>query len=315
MKNRFEVSTEGMAELQSGREPWQLAKELISNAWDERTTLCDVTLEHKTGRKSELIVQDDGDGFSKIEDVWTLMGHTPKRANPNARGRFNLGDKEILSVAVEATIRTAGKIICFPKEGGRTVTADPIPQKGTVFSCILPWTKRQVEETVTMLKTLLPPRNILYRVNGEAIRYQKPDTVTEYTLETQLSPDGPGSPLRYTHRKSAIEITKNGGTGTLFEMGIPIQPIGCPYKVNVMQKVPMPPNRDVVRDSYLRDIYSAVLIATINDLKYGETGETWVRIAVGNKDMPKDVVREVLEKRYGDKVMLWSSDPKANEKA
>ena len=31
MKARFEVSTEGMRELQSGREPWQLAKELVED--------------------------------------------------------------------------------------------------------------------------------------------------------------------------------------------------------------------------------------------------------------------------------------------
>ena len=85
MKNRFEVSTEGMRSLQLGREPWQLAKELISNAWDEKTTICRVTLKSLTTRTASLSIYDDGEGFTNIADAWTLMGHTPKRQNPTAR--------------------------------------------------------------------------------------------------------------------------------------------------------------------------------------------------------------------------------------
>ena len=99
----------------------------------------------------------------------------------------------------------------------------------------------------------------------------------------------------------------------LYEMGIPIQPIECPYLVNVMQKVPMPPNRDVVRDSYLQDIYTTVLNATAEYVE--EPSATWVRQAIEDKEVMPEAIKTIIEKRYGDKVVLYSSDHKSNERA
>ena len=44
---RFAVSESGMRELNSSREPWDLVKELIQNAWDEApfASECRVTVE------------------------------------------------------------------------------------------------------------------------------------------------------------------------------------------------------------------------------------------------------------------------------
>ena len=317
-KPRFEVSTEGMRELQSGREPWQLAKELVSNAWDESTTLCEVTLESIAPRKARLTVYDDGSGFSDIADAWTLMGHTPKRLNPTVRGRFNIGEKEILSIAVNATIYTAGKIISFPKAGGRRVRKDPNHLAGTKIVCILPWGNRQVETVIDKLKTLLTPEGIKYTVNGEAIPHIEPSLIIETTLDTVIQ-DRPDEPMRATRRKTTLDlypvdtVIQADEQGWLFEMGIPIQPIECPFLVNVMQKVPLPPNRDVVRDSYLQDIYTTVLNATAKELV--DVSATWVRLGVEDKEVSPEAIKEVMTKRYGDKAVLYSSDHRANEKA
>jgi hypothetical protein len=133
MKNRFEVSTEGMRELQAGREPWQLAKELVSNSWDEQATVCSVTLRSESAREAYLSVYDDGPGFGDISDAWTLMKHTDKRLNPGVRGRFNIGEKEILSIAKQARITTSGKIVFFPPTGGRSVRTSAKSTKGTLI--------------------------------------------------------------------------------------------------------------------------------------------------------------------------------------
>lgn len=311
-KARFEVSTEGMRELQSGREPWQLAKELVSNSWDESTALCHVTLISTAPRRAKLTVYDDGGGFTDIKDAWTLMGHTPKRSDPMVRGRFNIGEKEILSVAIQATVKTAGKVIRFPKSGGRIIrnqNGDGTP--GTEVECVLPWGPRQVEATAAKLKELLPPQNMTYTVNGDEVPHRTPTMVIDATLDTVLQ-DGPGEPMRNTRRKTQLELYPTD-RGTLYEMGIPVQPIECPYLVNVMQKVPMPPNRDVVRDSYLQDIYTAILNATAESID--EPSATWVRMAVEDKDVESGAVRSIMTKRYGDKVALWSTNPRANEKA
>lgn len=310
-KARFEVSTEGMRELQTGREPWQLAKELVANAWDESTTVCHVILKSTGSRKATLSVYDDGGGFSKLEDAWTLMGPTPKRGNPTVRGRFNIGEKEILSVAVSAVIKTSGKIVSFPKTGGRLIRNNPKPFAGTQIDCVLPWGPRQVENTINKLKTLLPPKGIRYTVNDETVPYTQPSQVIETTLDTTIQ-DRVNEPMRGTRRKTTLEIYP-AGTGMLYEMGIPVQPIECPFLVNVMQKVPMPPNRDVVRDSYLQDIYATVLNATATEIE--DVSATWVRAGIEDKDVEPDTVKTVMQRRYGDKVLLWSSDQQANERA
>ncbi len=313
MKARFEVSTEGMRELQSGREPWQLAKELVANAWDETATKCEVTIKSITSRQAVLTVYDDGGGFSKIEDAWTLMGHTSKRGDPTVRGRFNIGEKEILSVATEASIFTSGKIIRFPKTGGRQVRTDPNPIKGTKIVCKLPWGYKQVNTVTNKLSEMLTPKGFEYIVNGKTIPYYEPDDITEAILETVLQ-KSPLEPVRSTFRRASIEIYNNGSDkGMLFEMGIPIQKIACPFKVNVMQKVPMPPNRDVVKDSYLEDIYAAVLNCKIDDI--AEFSDSWIRMAIESGDTNSEVIKSVMSKRYGDKVMLWSTNTIANERA
>lgn len=302
-----------MRELQSGREPWQLAKELISNAWDESTTLCEVTLESYSPRKARLTVYDDGSGFASIADAWTLMGHTPKRLNPTVRGRFNIGEKEILSIAINATIYTAGKIISFPKTGGRRVSKNPNPLPGTKIVCVLPWGNRQVNTVVEKLKTLLTPEGIKYTINGEAIPHLKPSQILGATLDTIIQPSL-NEPMRPTRRKTTLELYP-ADKGWLYEMGIPIQEIECPYLVNVMQKVPLPPNRDVVKDSYLQDIYTTILNATADELNDNDVSATWVRQGIEDKDADPKAIKTVMDKRYGDKAVLYSSDHRANERA
>ena len=311
-KERFEVSTKGMKALQSGREPWQLAKELVSNSWDEEITRCDVTLESLGPRRAKIIVSDDGKGFTKIEDVWTLMGDTPKRGRPDVRGRFNIGEKEILSVAISASIHTKDKIVAFPKSGGRRVSnAEMII--GTVIVCILPWRPKQVSETVAKLKKLLVPENIEYTVNGYRVPYEAPKETTRARLETVLQ-KSPMEPITSTFRFTEIEIMLGyNSKGMLYEMGIPVQKIACPYLVNVMQKVPMPPNRDVVKDSYLKDIYAAVLNCMVDEIEVAS--DSWIRLAIESGYVTKDTIKQVMEKRYGEKAVLWSSDTWANEQA
>jgi hypothetical protein len=314
MKNRFEISTEGMRELQSGREPWQLAKELISNAWDEKATICRVTLRALTTRTAYFSVYDNGQGFKDIADAWTLMKHTDKRLDPEVRGRFNIGEKEILSIAQAAKITTSGKTILFPKTGGRKIRTNTKPIDGTLVEVWLLWGSNQVKETIERLTRMLPPHGITYTINGNLVEYQNPYKVTEATLETVIQ-SSLNEPMTTSRRKSKVEIypNLNEHKSILYEMGIPVQTIGCPYSVNVMQKIPLPPNRDTVKSSYLQDIYAIVLNATADEVK--DAAANWTRMAIEDKEVTPKAVKTIIQKRYGDKVALWSSETKSNERA
>ena len=121
-QQRFAISTQGMRELHVDRPPWMLVKELIQNAWDEapEATVCRVRVKPEVRPGvAQVVVEDDGPGFADIADAFTLMKPTPKRMDPTRRGRFNIGEKEVVSVALEAEIRTVGWTVVFPAAASR----------------------------------------------------------------------------------------------------------------------------------------------------------------------------------------------------
>jgi hypothetical protein len=318
MKNRFEVSTEGMRDLHAGRPLWSLVKELVANSWDEDVTLCTATL-RKTSTPDhdeaiEIMVEDDGAGFRDVDDAFTIMAPTVKRLNAVVRGRFNIGEKEILSVAEEGTVETVGTTIHFPKEGGRKITPNN-RTKGTVVSVTIerPWS--DYDETIEALRAFLPPSNITYTVNGVEAKSRVSIGTTTGPLQTVLA-SGIGQPIRYTTRKASIDIHEPlNGTGHIYEMGITIQPIDMPYDVDIQQKVPMPPNRDTVTNAYLQDVYAEVLTVVAKDLEKSEASEAWVQMGVEDQRTPDDIVELVMNAKIGPNAVLHSTDTFANEKA
>jgi len=322
MKARFEVSTEGMKGLHDGRPLWSLVKELVANAWDEETTICKVTIKgeedvYADGVVKSIIkvaVEDDGAGFKDIADAFTLMAPTSKRQEVGVRGRFNIGEKEILSVALEGKVETVGTTIDFPREGGRVVTKNK-RKKGTIVSAIVERPLSEVGETEKALGEFLPPSHITYSINGKVVEPRKKVGVAEGILHTVLA-TGIGQPLRYSYRKTKIDIYEpHNGEGHIYEMGITIQPLDMPYDVDVQQKVPMPPNRDTVTARYLQDVYSHVLSVVADGLDQSEASESWVQMAVEDEDTPDDVVEQVMKAKLGENAVLWSNDVQANEMA
>ena len=318
MENRFEVSTVGMAKLHEGRPLVHLVKELPANSFDTNATVCVVFINKaQYGGRDMVFVQvsDNGPGFTDIRDSYTLMAPTPKRADPTARGRFNIGEKELLSVAHEAKVTTRGHTVFFPKEGGRR--EEPNERgRGTEIEVWLDGRIDEIDTAVATLRTFLPPKGIKYVVNGDIVPYRTPSYTTATILPTVLA-SGPNEPMRSTTRKTAINIYKaQSDKGHLYEMGIPVQEIDMPYDVDVMQKVPLPPNRDVVSSSYLQKVYSAVLEATIHDLAEDVASDTWVRQAVEDPRTSNATVKAVMDKKLGDDAMLTLPfDKEANEDA
>jgi len=303
----FEVDTKGMRELHSGRESWQVIKELVSNAFDEESASeCIVLLEPITDRTARLTVSDNGKGFARIEDAWTLMASTPKRTSATVRGRFNIGEKELLCTAKEARIYTSGYCIRFDDEGRHVNKSSQA--KGTTIDAVLYLGNRQVEKAILGLERINPPANFLYKVNGTIIQTKTPYKVTTAKLKTVIWKDGVETSLT---RETAVEIYK--GEHWLYEMGIPVQEIECPYGVNILQKIPMPPNRDVVKDTYLQDVYTTVLNVMADEIE--NPSMTWIRTAIEDPNITPEATKEIILKRYGDKVVLWSNDPKANDEA
>ena len=314
--DRFAVSAEGMRELHADREPWHLVKELVQNAWDEypEATTCHVYLEPVPNQAAVWVtVEDDGPGFRDIADAYTLMGHTPKRLDPTVRGRFNTGEKELISVAREAEIDTVGRRVIFPREGGRTVRLNR-RERGTVVRALLPWTRSQTAELAVMLRRFRPSECALV-VNGEPVPERQVLVRREAALATVLQ-TAHGEPMRPTRRHTALDIlTPLDDTAWLYEMGIPVQPIDCAYDIDVQQKVPLPPNRDTVGAAYLQDVYSEALNAVYELMHEDDFAKSWVRAALQDHRIEEPAVRATVSGQYGNRVVTWSSDRDANIRA
>ena len=171
---RFAVSESGMRELNADREPWDLVKELIQNAWDEApfASECRVSVAPQAdGNTTMVTVCDDGPGFSDIADAYTLMGHTGKCLQPTKRGRFNMGEKDVVSVAIEAEVETVRHTVNFPRTGSRDLTSNS-RAKGTVVRILMPWNKKQSGELVKMLRRFRPPINCKLFVNDGEVPHQ-----------------------------------------------------------------------------------------------------------------------------------------------
>ena len=322
-KNRFEISTEGMRLLHDGRPLWQLVKELVANCWDEAITFCEVHINTSGRGVIEIIVEDDGNGFRDITDAYTLMSPTPKQSNARVRGRFNIGEKEILAIARDSTIETVGHTVIFPIEGGRKIKRNT-RKKGTLITATIKGKQDQIQTTVDMLKSFIPPETMKYivasnfaEIGSTEISRMRPFALTEATLPTVLS-TAINEPIKHTSRKTQIDVYKpKGEKGAIYEMGIFIQYHNMPYDVDINQKVPLPPNRDVVSTAYLQDIYAEVLNVTVDEVNEDNASEPWINLAIEDKQRVKDdVLTKIMECQIGDNAVLENPfDPQANEDA
>src|SRR5439155_2142585 len=175
--SKFEVDTKGFAQLQAGREPWRLAKELVSNSFDEQeVTKVIVDLQMRL-EGAVLVVADDGPGFRDLNDAFTLYSYTYKRNDPTTRGRFNLGEKEIMALAKSGSVVTTSGSVYFT-ENGRQVQPSNKLRRGTTVTVTMDWTKSEMRDVIEKLQRLIPPAGKTYTVNGNLVRPRK----TLYTV-------------------------------------------------------------------------------------------------------------------------------------
>ena len=315
--SKFEVDTKGFAQLQAGREPWRLAKELVSNAFDEKEVTRAVVTVDRVDGLVKIQVTDDGLGFRDLKDAYTLYAYTYKREDPTTRGRFNLGEKEILALAKSGSVKTTSGTVSFNQDSREETHKGT--KKGTIVTVNMDWTDDDMNDVIQKLTRLIPPTDKVYTVNGIRIPNRKPRYEIEATLETVLlAADGL---MRPTRRKTIILVydTLPDEIPMLFEMGIPVQELDkqeVPWHLDVQQKIPLAPNRDSVRPAYLQDVLAEVLNATADELDQEGASATWVKEAIGDERVSKEAVRDVFDARFEGKAMVGNPlDQSAMERA
>ena len=298
-KGWFEVSKEGLKELQEGKPKGFILRELVQNAWDENTKKCEVTASFKDGLAEIIVTDDNPEGFKDLTHAFTLFAPTTKRSNPEKRGRFNLGEKQILALCEHATIETTKGTIVFNSEGRLEFPGSR--KEGSEITIHVKMTEAEYAEMLSTVQQYLIPEHIIFIVNKTRIPYKKPFNSIYPTLPTEVSENGG---LRKAQRKTKVDLHNPTGQAWLYEMGIPVTQIECKYSLDVQQKIPLSMDRDTIPLSFLSALYAEVLNVTFSQITPEEASEQWIREATGNKRIQPEAVQEVITKRFGEKVVV-----------
>jgi len=313
MNNWFDVDKEGLKALQAGKPKTFIINELVQNAWDENITKCGVFIHHnKSKNEINIEVRDDNpEGFKDITHAYTLFADTYKRKDPNKRGRFNLGEKQVLSICNYAQVRTTKGTIIFDN-GGRHELPEKT-KKGSWIEILLDGTEEEAKELENHAKSLLVPEGIEYVVNGKRISCQKVCKTIEASLDTEILREGV---MVCTSRKTNINLIESNNQSFIYEMGIPIMETDCNWNIDIQQKIPLAVDRETIRAYYLQDLYAVILNATYEDIPEDDISAVWVRTGMKDERIKSDTVQGILKKRFGGKVLARNPfDDNANDEA
>jgi hypothetical protein len=326
-KNWIEVDRAGLAQVIADRPKSFILFELIQNALDEDgVTEIDVAIamhDHKRGRALIVCRDNSSNGYHDIRHAWTLYAPSKKKGDAEKRGRFNVGCKMVLALAVEASVVSMESAVRFSVEDGRRNSRERTKQ-GTEFSGMFRMSKTDVADAIVEARRLLPPLGVTIRINNVMISGRVPFQQIHGVKLATLRADDEGI-LRGTSRQTTVELfeplytdSETKEVPTLYEMGIPVVELDGddPWHVNVLQRVPLNIDRDNVTPAYLRTIRVVVLNAAHDKLDEEQARSTWATEASEDDRAEPEAVEEILTHRFGEKrVSFDPSDPEANKLA
>lgn len=325
----LDVSIEGFAEQNAARPAEHLVKELVQNALDSLpaeggTISLDITA---SGGNTLVRCSDNGCGIDDLLLIRTVFW-TSKKDSHLRRGRMGRGFKEMLCLALEARVKSKGHELLFHKENGEAQTSlrkladTECPRAGTLVEMLMPWSG---EVTIPRLEAyflpFLLPEPVAFVINGRTVPPRAVEHTVSATLTTEAFLEGR---WQKPQRKTSIELVRcsNGTDALIHEMGIPICPVEWdqPYHVNVLQRVPMNPNRDAVMSGYPAKVKRACLEVLLPMMDSEQAQASWVGDAAVT--LPSDLQKAALAKAFGESLARsvpsfgkYSSDEDAREES
>lgn len=308
------VDRKGLARKLGKKPKAFIVHELLQNCWDEDVTHVSVEMEMVPGRPAcNILVADDcPEGFQDLSSIYTMFKDSKKAPDPTKRGRFELGEKLVLALAIEAKIAsTKGTVII--KDDERVTTREKT-EKGSTFQGLFKMTREEFLNVETAVKQVIPPPGIVTIVNGEVLPSRTPLHTFETTLQTiRVDEEGNLSP---TQRKTSVEVyaVLEGETAHIYEMGLPVVTTGDKWHYNVLQRVPVNWERNNVPPSYKKTLRVEVLNAMHDRIPKEEAAAPWVADAAEDPRAVAEAVRDVVVKRFGEKSVIYDpSDPEGSK--
>ena len=149
----IDVDLEGFGQLMASRPKVAILHDLLQNVFDEDATTATVTLEPlpRRGRARLTVTDDCPNGFADLRDAYTLYKASKKKGDPTKRGRFNEGEKFVLSQCDEASIKTTTGTVLFDADGNRRNSSSRT-EAGSIFTGVVRLTNEEVSQILRDVK-------------------------------------------------------------------------------------------------------------------------------------------------------------------
>lgn len=313
MSNWFNVSKDGLANILARRGKSWAVFELVQNAWDSGATSVEVHLTAEPGvAMSRLSVDDNSpEGWGDLSDAFTMFGQSRRAADPTKRGRFCFGEKMVLALCKEASIVTMSGAVKFDADGRHVLKSRR--ESGTLFEGLIKMTRDEMAMAIADTLRLIPP--VGTRINGAVL--PKPELLKTFSVKLPTQWADADNNLRPSIRMTDVEVYATGDDGgEILEMGIPVCSADFPWRLNVMQKVPLSLDRDSVTDAFRRALQVAAVNAMASTLREDQAVETWATEAIADSRITGEALGHVMTARFGDRaVVAVPGDPMANATA
>jgi hypothetical protein len=311
----FDVDRNGLGRVVERRGKEFALFELIQNSIDAGSKSVRVDLKTLDRHCASLVVEDDAaEGFVSLRHAYTLFADSPKGTNPELRGRFDFGEKLVLSLCDEAEIVSTTGSVRFAKDGKRYFQKQAKRAAGTIFMAHIRMSKAEVEKALVAAHTIIVPVNVDISVNGSRISPRVPLAQFRTMLPTEVA-DADGN-LRRRVRMTDVKLYKvlDGETASLYEMGIPVCETSDRYHYDVCQRIPLSLDRDSVNGPYLRAIRAEALSVAIPTLGPEDVRKHWVSEAIGAPNVEPAAVKAVMDLRFGEDAVAADPSDREGEK-
>jgi len=308
--NIFEVDIANMRKIHGARDKIFIIREMVQNGWDEDISRVDILLTppDENGHSIIKVTDDSPGGWLSLEHAYTMYAESTKANDPTKRGRFNEGEKNVLCLAIEASVTTVSGQICFDRVRGRW-TGTEHRKRGSEFYMKFELTQKEYADICVKSMLLIPPKDIVTTFNGQELPHRAPDLQFETRLRTPVNG-------RNDLRKTDVRLYHAyGKQAWLYEMGIPVVQLGDdPWHINVMQKMPVGRDRDNVPPTYLSDVRVAIFNKFFDKIPASQQSLLSMQAAAGNPKSSREAVDAHMKGRFGqDFVMEDPTDKGSRE--
>ena len=332
---RFEIDDKGYAKLNEEFTPTEVTYELISNAFDlDEVKNIKLVIEQAGDNRTKIIVEDDGEGYEKISDVFTLYAESIRKEDKTKTGWYDEGQKKTESGLVFGNVLSKDFEVEFPESGGRTVREElDTFRKGSKFEGVFRWNYEERKKLISNLKrTIVPETNrkgepLMMFINDEFVPHKDIAKKFRGKLQTRYTENGK---VKRPYEETDIEIYESdeGRKSWVYEMGVPVQQ--CPIKfhpdisvdINIKQKIPQTSQRNVLTAKWMSKLYGVVLLQCHDMLEIrhsnisNDLGSAWIKDGINSleEEDQKKMSSLIMETPF-ENLNIPSNDLGANDMA